>query len=283
MEEHSKVFGPLYLSMIRVGETGGMLEQTTSQLVSILGREEKIKTGMRNASAYPLFVLTVGFIAVVVILVWVLPGILGTLGDDVILPLPTRMLLGIGEFMRNYGILAVLMAAGGIFGIGWWKNNSGRFFWDSMKLRIPILGSVLLSIAVGRFAKTLGSLTKGGVSILESLAIVRDTLGNELLGKDIDHVAEQVKAGSSLAEPLRESGHFPPLLVQIVSIGEQTGSLDELLLGAAETFDEQADSAINRFIAIFPALVIVFLALIVGFIIAATLMPIVMMELGGAM
>ena len=153
--------------------------------------------------------------------------------------------------------------------------------WDTFKLRIPILGSVLRTIAVGRFARTLGALTQGGVIILEALSVVRDTLGNELLGREIDDVAEKVKRGESLAEPLGGSGNFPPLLVQIVSIGEQTGKLDELLLNAADTFDTDADSAINRFMAIFPALLILLLALVIGFIIAATLLPIVVMQLGG--
>jgi type II secretory pathway component PulF len=130
----------------------------------------------------------------------------------------------------------------------------------------------------------LGALTKGGVIILEALSVVRDTLGNELLGREIDAVAEKVKRGDSLAGPLGESGYFPPLLVQITSIGEETGKLDELLLNAAETFDAEADSAINRFMSIFPALLILMLALVIGFIIAATLLPIVVMELsGGAM
>ncbi len=161
-----------------------------------------------------------------------------------------------------------------------WLKTSGKVKWDSFKLKLPILGSVLRGIAVGRFARTLGALTKGGVTILEALSVVRDTLGNELLGREIDKVAEKVKAGASLGGPLGASGHFPPLLVQIVSIGEQTGKLDELLLNAADTFDDEADAAIDRFTAIFPAALILLLALMIGFIIAATLLPIVMMGLG---
>jgi type II secretory pathway component PulF len=134
---------------------------------------------------------------------------------------------------------------------------------------------------VGRFARTLGSLTMGGVTILDALAVVRDTLGNELLGREVDTVADKVKRGESLAEPLSESGYFPPLLVQIVSVGEQTGKLDELLLNAADTFDAEADSAVSKFMAIFPAILILLLALVIGFIIAATLLPIVAMQLGG--
>jgi general secretion pathway protein F len=171
----------------------------------------------------------------------------------------------------------------GIYHLLKWAKTTGRLQCDTFKLRVPILGSVLRSIAVGRFARTLGALTMGGVTILEALGVVRDTLGNELLGREIDTVADKVKKGEPLAEPLESSGYFPPLLVQIVAVGEQTGKLDELLLNAADTFDSEADSAINKFMSIFPAILILMLALVIGFIIAATLLPIIAMEMGGGM
>jgi len=288
MAKHERIFSPLYLSMIRVGETGGILEQTTAQLAGILTRDEKIKTNMKNASAYPIFVLCIGLASVTIIITWILPTIIGTISESgALLPWPTRMLLGMSGFTKAlftkvYGwIILALIGAGVHYLIRWTRSSEGRIKWDTFKLRIPVLGSVLRTIAVGRFARTLGALTKGGVIILEALSVVRDTLGNELLGREIDVVAEKVKRGESLAEPLSESGYFPPLLVQIVSIGEQTGKLDELLLNAAETFDSEADSAINRFMAIFPALLILLLALVIGFIIAATLLPIIVMTVGG--
>ena len=287
MAEHEKVFSPLYLSMIRVGETGGLLDETTAQLAGILNRDEKIKTNMKNASAYPLFVLTIGLVSVVIIITWILPNILTTIGGGIaVLPLPTRILMALSGFTKTlftkvYGWLAMVLFVVGLYYLIRWTRTEGRIKWDAFKLRIPVLGSVLRTIAVGRFARTLGALTKGGVIILEALSVVRDTLGNELLGREIDTVAEKVKRGESLAGPLGESGYFPPLLVQITSIGEQTGKLDELLLNAAETFDAEADSAITRFMAVFPAILILLLALVIGFIIAATLLPIVVMELGG--
>ncbi|MBN1973759.1 MAG: type II secretion system F family protein [Sedimentisphaerales bacterium] len=289
MEKHPKVFSPLYISMIRVGETGGILEQTTAQLASILQRDDKVKTNMKNASAYPIFVLVIGMVAVTIIITWILPKILKTIeSTGAALPLPTRILMFASHFMKNVfstaqgWIVIVLIIAGFIY-FKRWSHTKGRLKWDSFKLKIPILGNVLRTIAVGRFARTLGALTKGGVIILEALAVVRDTLGNELLGKEIDVVAEKVKRGESLAEPLSVSGYFPPLLVQITAIGEETGKLDEMLLNAAETFDAEADSALNKFMAIFPALLILLLAVIIGFIIIATLLPIVTMQLSGGM
>jgi type II secretory pathway component PulF len=280
MAGHRDVFSGLYLSMIRVGETGGILDETTSQLAQILSRDEKIKTSMKNASAYPTFVLSLGLVSAVLVIVWILPKVLGLIGGIPILPWPTRLLMWLSDFLKLYGWLVVVLIIAGGYYFGTWVRGEGRVKWDAFKLRVPILGSVLKTIAVGRFARTLGALTKGGVTILEALGVVRDTLGNEWLAREIDEVTEQVKTGTSLASPLGSSGHFPPLLVQIVSIGEQTGRLDELLLNAAETFDGEADAAIAKFIAIFPAVLILLLALVIGFIIAATLLPIVMMSLG---
>jgi len=289
MARHEKVFSPLYLSMIRVGETGGILEETSAQLADMLTREDKIKTNMKNASAYPIFVLCLGLVSVAIVITVILPKVIGTLGADLtVLPMPTRILMGISGFIQGlftsfFGWIVLAATCVGFYRLIKWVKTTGRLQCDTFKLRIPILGSVLKTIAVGRFARTLGALTKGGVTILEALGVVRDTLGNELLGREIDTVAEQVKRGEPLAEPLGESGYFPPLLVQIVAVGEQTGKLDELLLNAADTFDSEADSAINKFMSIFPAILILLLALVIGFIIAATLLPIIAMELGGGM
>lgn len=286
MSEHQQVFGPLYISMIRVGETGGILEQTSMQLATILGREEKIKTNMKNASAYPIFVLAIGLVSAVVIVTGILPRILATVEvGAAAMPLPTRILMGISAFTRTLftsvaGWVVLVAVVVGLYAFRRWTKTVGRLEWDRFKLKIPVLGSVMRTIAVGRFARTLGALTQGGVTILEALGVVRDTVGNEALAQEIDEVAEQVKRGESLADPLDESGYFPPLLVQIVAVGEQTGTLDELLLNAAETFDTDADAAINRFMAIFPAILILLLAVVIGFIIAAALLPIVMMSLG---
>ena len=287
MAKHEEIFSPLYLSMVRVGETGGILDETTWQLAEILTRDEKIKTSMKNASAYPIFVLTIGAVSVTIIIGWILPDIIQTIGIGVALPWPTRLLMGLSGFLRALfttvqGWVAIIVIVAGFYKFTKWTRTKGRLQWDTFKLRIPILGSVLRTIAVGRFARTLGALTKGGVTILEALGVVRDTLGNELLGRGIDSVAEKVKRGESLAEPLGESGYFPPLLVQITSIGEQTGKLDELLLNAADTFDTDADAAIGRFMAIFPAILILLLAVVVGFIIVATLLPILVMQLGAS-
>jgi type II secretory pathway component PulF len=286
MTRHPQVFGPLYISMIRVGETGGILDQTTGQLSRILQRDDKIKTSMKNAAAYPLFVLCLGLVSVILIVTWVIPKMLRTLDMDIsVMPWPTRILMAASHVVTNlvstiYGWAVILLVVWGLWRLARWIRHEGRLAWDRFKLNVPLLGTVLRTIAVGRFARTLGALTEGGVTILEALAVVRDTLGNELLGREIDKVSECVKRGEPLAEPLDSSGLFPPLLVQVVAVGEQTGKLDELLLNAAETFDAEADAVIERFMRIFPALLILILAVIIGFIIVAALLPMATVQLG---
>ncbi len=289
MGEHKEVFSPLYLSMIRVGETGGILEQTSQQLSMILGREEKVKTSMKTASYYPIFLLGLGIVSATIIVTFMLPKILASIDMSVAsMPMPTRILMGISDSLRSLftsvqGWVVLVGIVAGLYGLRRWTKTAGRVPWDAFKLKIPVLGSVLQTIAVGRFARTLGALTKGGVTILEALAVVRDTLGNEVLAREIDIVAEKVKRGENLADPLEQSGRFPPLLIQIVAIGEQTGKLDELLLNAAETFDTDADAAINRFMALFPVILILLLAVVIAFIIMAALLPIVTMSMGTGM
>ena len=284
MAGRPRVFSDLYVSMVRVGETGGLLDQTMIQLTQLIARDEKVKTNMKNAAAYPLFVLGIGIVSVIIVLTKILPKIVDTIsGGTVLLPLPTRILMATSDFLVDYGLwMGLLCVLGGFAFVKWKRTPNGKLALDSFKLKMPIFGPVLRTIAVGRFARTLGSLTQSGITILHALEVVRDTLGNEMLGREIDEVAAKVKTGECVADPLAESGLFPPLLVQIVSIGEQTGKLDELLLNAADTFDDDADAAVTRFMAVFPALLIMLLAMVVGFIIAATLLPIMGMELGGA-
>jgi len=286
MGHHPKIFRPLHCALVRVGETGGLLDQTSLQLAQLLKRDEAIKSSMKNAAAYPIFILTLGFVAVIVIMTWLLPTIIATIDSpDFNMPWPTRLLMGISDFIRNYyySVPSLVIVIALFYGFKKWIDGPGRIHWDGFKIKIPVMGPVLRSIAVGRFARTLGSLTKGGVTILEALGVVRDTLGNEVLGREIDDVTEKVRVGAALAEPLEESGRFPHLLVQIISVGEQTGKLDELLLTAAETFDEDADAAIEKFMAIMPAVLVLLLAVVIGFIIVATILPIwsLQMSVGG--
>jgi type II secretory pathway component PulF len=283
MQNYPDTFSKLYISMVQVGETGGILDQTMVQLAGLLNREQKIKATIKSALMYPAFVLALGITSVIVMLTVVFPKMMNVFGGTrTLLPMPTRILLGLSDFLLQYGwVVGIALIIGIYLFIQWRKTSAGRLAFDSFLLRMPVFGPVLKAIAVGRFTRTLGALAKSGINILPALAVVRDTLGNECLGEQIDHVAEKVKTGEPIASPLAESELFPPLLIQIVNMGEQTGTIDDMLLNAANTFDEEADTAINRFMEVFPVLLIVLLALVIGFIIFASLLPILTMDMGG--
>jgi len=279
--QYGNIFDQLHISLVSAGETAGNLDRSMAHLADLSERELLVRNDIMTAALYPFFVLCLGLVSVGIVVVWILPQILTTLGAGVeVLPWPSRMVLYVGDFLKSpYGWLtmAAILSLVVIFNY-WRKSATGRYFWDSFKLVLPVLGTVQRKWAVSRFARTLGTLTAGGIHILQGLAVVRNCLGNELLARDVDKVIKQVRGGKSLADTLRQSGDFPPLLVQIVTVGEQTGKLSELLLNAANAFDKDTRQAIKRFMALFPAVLITILALIVGFIVAATLLPIIQIE-----
>ena len=158
------------------------------------------------------------------------------------------------------------------------SRPEGRLAFDKFKLRIPVLGTAIRRIAVARFARTLGTLSKSGIQILDALGVLRDTLGNEALARRIDEAAAGIRQGESIAEPLRKTGEFPPLLIQVIAMGEKTGRLDELLLQTADAYEKETSAAIERVMTILPAVFIVLLALVVAFILVAVLLPVIEMQ-----
>jgi general secretion pathway protein F len=276
-----RVFSPLEVSMIRVGETAGVLDQVMASLSDFAQRDLEFRDKVRSAATYPLFVLGLAFVSVLIILLFILPRILSTVGDSPeLLPWPTRVLMATSDALRLWGWLVVLIGA-----FAWWRftlwtaTSAGGIAFDGFLLRIPVLGSALRRAAVARFARTLGTLTQAGIGIIEAMRVMRDTLGNRLLASKIDQIATSITQGQSIAEPLRQSGDFPPLLIQVIALGERTGKLDELLLKVSDAYEKETTAAVQRVMNILPAVLIVGLALVVAFILAAVLLPIVSMEL----
>ncbi len=279
MAAHDRDFSPLDVSMVRVGETAGVLDQVMGHLADFAEHDLDVREKVRSAATYPIFVLGLAAVSVIVIITVILPRVMGTVMEGMgasSLPTPTRMLLWLSDFLQSYGwlVVLVLIAAGWGFN-AWRKRPAGRLALDTFKLRVPVLGTALRRIAVARFARTLGTLSQSGIQILEALHVLRGTLGNEALAQKIDKVAADIKQGQSIAEPLRETGEFPPLLIQVIAMGEKTGKLDELLLQTANTYEKETASAIQRVMTILPAIFIVILALVVVFILAAVLLPII--------
>lgn len=277
-------FSPLQVSMVRVGETAGVLDEVMGSLAAFAERDLEVREKLRSAMIYPAMVMVMGLLSIVVIMVFVLPKILSEMTDaGPALPLPTRMLMGMSDFLRSPlgWLVGIALVVGVFLFVRWTRTPAGRLQFDTVKLKTPVIGPAIRDVAVARFARTLGTLTGAGIQIVESMRIVRDTLGNEALAVKIDEATKDIVQGQSIAEPLKASGYFPPLLTQIIAMGERTGKLDELLVTAAESYEKETAYTLQRVMSIVPVLIVVALAGAVAFILAAALLPIFTMDFGG--
>jgi general secretion pathway protein F len=280
LEEHPRLFNALYVSMVRVGEEAGALQQVMADLAGLLEHEDEVRGEIVAAVSYPLFVLGFGLVTVVVLLTFVLPGIFAMLSEMTdILPLPTRVLLGFSGLVQGHWLWLLLVAAGALFGLRkYLKSPGGARFWDKTRLRIPFLGPVFRSAALGRFARTLGTLTRSGVSLLPPLKIVEHTIGNRVLAEVIARVTEETRGGNSLAGPLRKLGVFPRTAVQMISVGEETGRLDQMLLRVAEIEERHMRTQTKTLISLVAPVLILVVGALVGFVVIAILLPILDMS-----
>lgn len=280
MASHPREFARLETSMTAVGETAGLLDQVMGYLAEFSDHDVEVREKVRSAAAYPMFVFALATISVVIIVTFIVPRVLAAVSENsAALPWSTQLLLGMSNMFRSYGWLVIIVLFAGILLFRrWLATPRGKLAFDRFKLRIPVLGPTLRRIAVARFARTLGTLSKSGIQILEALHVLRDTLGNESLAQQIDQVAAGITQGQSIAGPLRQTGQFPPLLTQVIAMGERTGKLDELLLQTAKAYEKETAAAIARTMTILPAIFIVLLAIVVLFVLSAVLLPIINME-----
>jgi type II secretory pathway component PulF len=280
LDEHPKLFSKLYVSMVRVGEEAGALQKVMADLADLLEHEDEVRSEVVAAVAYPVFVLCFGLVTVTVLLTVVLPKVMGMLQDMLaILPWPTLVLLWVSGFLHRYWMWVLLVVIGGAVG-GWRYLHSpkGAEAWDKNKLRLPLVGAVLRAAALSRFARTLGTLVKSGVSLLPSLKIVENTIGNRLLARQIARVAEETRGGDSLATPLRKLGIFPRTVVQMIDVGEETGRLDEMLLKVAEIEERHMRARTKTLISLLAPILILIVGGLVGFMVIALLLPIFKMS-----
>ena len=280
LEEHPKLFGKLYVSMVRVGEEAGVLPKVMADLAELLEHEDELRGEVLSAVAYPVFVLCFGFVTVAVLLTVVMPKLFSMLTEmTTTLPLPTLILLHASGFIRAYWIPLGVGAIGVLAGLRWYlRSPRGAEQWDGVKLGLPVLGSVYRAAALSRFARTLGTLAKSGVSLLPALRIVENTIGNLVLGKLVAQVAEETRGGDSLATPLRKLGIFPKTVVQMISVGEESGMLPEMLLKVADIEERHMRARTKTMVSLLaPALILVVGAL-VGFMVIALLLPIFSMS-----
>jgi type II secretory pathway component PulF len=280
LEEHPKLFSKLYVSMVRVGEEAGALPKVMTDLAALLEHEDEVRGEVVTAVAYPAFVLGFGIFTVTILMTVVLPRLFNMLQEMLpILPLPTLILLKISGLLHHHWLL-ILIALGGLVGAGWWyrRTPQGAEAWDHAKLRLPVIGSVFRAAALSRFARTLGTLAKSGVSLLPGLKIVENTIGNLVLAKQIAQVGEETRGGDSLATPLRKLGLFPRTVVQMINVGEESGKLDEMLLKVAELEERHMRARTKTLISLLAPALILVVGSLVGFMVIALLLPIFRMS-----
>jgi len=280
LDANPRLFSKLYTSMIRVGEEAGVLPTVMNDLADLLEHEDEVRGEVVAAVAYPLFVLIFGVVTVTVLLTVVLPKLFGMLKEMLqVLPLPTLILLKISDTLHQHGILMLLAVSGIVAGI-WWglRTPRGATAWDKLKLRLPLIGAVFQSAALGRFARTLGTLVKSGVSLLPALKIVENTIGNRVLAAQIASVAEETRGGDSLAAPLRKLGIFPKTVVQMIAVGEESGTLDEMLLKVADIEERHMRAKTKTLISLLAPILILVVGSLVGFMVIALLLPIFKMS-----
>jgi type II secretory pathway component PulF len=280
MSEHPRAFNNLFVSMVKVGEEAGALPMVMDDLANLLEHEEEVRSEVMSAVAYPIFVLGFGIVTVIILLVFVLPQLFGMLKEMAkTLPLPTVILLAVSSWMNRYWYLLVIAIVAGFFGArAVQRNPKGALLIDRFKLRIPILGQVFMSSALSRFARTLGTLTKSGVSLLPALKIVEATIGNLALSHFIAQVSEETRGGDSLAGPLRKLKVFPKTVIQMIAVGEESGKLPEMLLKVAEIQERDTRAKTRTLVSLLAPALIMIIGAVVGFMVIALLLPILRMS-----
>ncbi|MCH2136743.1 MAG: type II secretion system F family protein [Phycisphaerales bacterium] len=273
-------FNDLVTGMIRASDASGQQHVVLHQLADLLERQVELKREVMGAALYPLIVAGLIVVSVIILVTVLIPTLMEPLkaAGMTELPLPTRILLGLADVLTQWWIFIVLgLIAISAFWKVWVAAPENRLRFDRWKLRQPVVGRLLRDVAVARFTRTMGTLSGAGLSILECLRITRDTLGNTAMTAAIDEVTDSVTEGRPLAEPLERSGLFPPLLVQVVNLGERSGRLEQMLEHASTAFDRQVEASLKIFTKAFPPLMIIIMACIGGFVLAAILLP--LMEL----
>jgi type IV pilus assembly protein PilC len=276
MGKHPKAFNKLFVSMVSAGEAGGILDTILLRLAVFMEKADALTRKVKGAMIYPGVVLFVAVAAVAILLIFVIPTFQTMFASAGIpLPLPTQIVIAMSAFLQAYwwAVLAAMAAAA--FGIRtFYKTDQGELLIDSLILRTPILGDVQRKSAVARFTRTLGTLVSSGVAILDGLEITAKTAGNRVIQDAVMNSRSSIAGGDTISGPLKESGAFPPMVVQMINVGEQTGGLDEMLSKIADFYDDEVDTAVSGLLAVMEPIMIVVLGVVVGGMIVAMYLPI---------
>jgi type IV pilus assembly protein PilC len=280
LAQHPKVFNRLFVNMVKAGELGGVLEVVLNRLSEFMEKAQKIKGKVIAAMFYPVAVMVVAVVILAILLVKVVPKFqevfAGMLPPGAQLPQFTRIVLGISNtvkdnFLVTFGVIVCCFIAFMLF----LKTKFGRRIFDKFKLKMPVMGPVISKVAIARFTRTLGTLVSSGVPILQALNIVKETANNVVISTAIGSVHDSVKEGETITAPLEASAVFPPMVISMVDVGEQTGALPEMLLKIADNYDEEVDNAVAAMTSLLEPIMIIFLAVIVGSIVIAMFLPLI--------
>lgn len=272
-------FDDLIVGMLRAADASGQMSTILHQLADLMDRSLELRRELLGAIMYPAIIAGLIAISGIVLVTVLVPRLIEPLAGQMALPWPTVIVMGFADFFFNWWIWIIVGL--GVLAIAWrsWiAIPENRFTFDRLKLRLPLLGRLLRDVAVARFTRTLGTLTSAGLPILDGLRITRDTLGNAALAEAIDAVQDQVSSGKPLADPLEKSGLFPPLLVQVVNLGERSGKLEEMLLHSATAFDRHVNASLKLFTKALPPVLLIVMASLACFVLAAILLPLLELQ-----
>jgi type IV pilus assembly protein PilC len=279
LAQHPKVFNKLFVNMVKAGELGGVLEVVLKRLAEFSEKAQKIKGKVKAALFYPVAVLIVAVGIMILLMCFVVPkfkDVFAGMGVD--MPWFTTFVMNISDLIQHHiletmGVMAVLVVLFLLF----IKTKFGRYNWDKVQLIMPAFGPVISKVAISRFTRTLGTLVSSGVPILQALTIVKETAGNVIIANAVGQIHESVKEGETITAPLESSRVFPPMVVSMVDVGEQTGAMPEMLLKIADNYDEEVDNAVAAMTSLLEPIMIVFLAVLVGSIVIAMFLPLIAM------
>jgi len=277
MENYPRVFPPFYINMVKAGEASGTINLVLERLADFSESQQELVSKIRSALAYPLIMLLVGSMVILLLMTFVVPKITGIFADmEQTLPMITVVLIAVSNFLKSFWWLILLIIFAGIAAFKYLTTGTqaGRRFWDSFRLKAPVWGSLNMKIAVARFSRTLATLLQSGVPLLSAMEIVHNVVNNVYIGEAITSAAKEVEEGQSLAVPLAASGLFPPMVTEMIAIGEQTGSLEKMLNRIAIAYETEAQSDVMVMTSLLEPIMILLMGLIVGFIVFSILLPI---------
>jgi general secretion pathway protein F len=274
LSRHPKVFPRIYINMVRAGEAGGVLDSVLEKLLEFLESTKQLKESVYSAMIYPVILTFTGGISIIILLTYVIPKfsqIFEDIGQSI--PLPTQILISMSGFLSTFWwLLASVVVVGWALFRRYISKQEGRQRWDEFKLRL--FGEVIIKLETARFCRTLGTLLKGGVPLLQALSNVKDVIGNTVIASSIEGVITGVREGEGMAGPMERTGIFPSLAVSMIRVGEETGQLDEMLLKVADTYEKSLRVAVKRFVSLLEPIMILIMGLIVGFIVISILVAI---------